>query len=337
MLSSNIQGYAARSAGKHLEPFTYSAPELGKNDIRVSVSHCGVCHTDIHAIEDYYGITTFPFVPGHEIVGNVSALGEAVSGFKSGDRVAIGWLGRSCGKCEWCLKGEEHLCMDIVSSGTWVPYGGFSSSVVADHRFAYKLPEAMPSEVAAVLTCAGITVYNPLKLHAVRPGQKIGIISVGGLGHLAIQFAHALGYGVTAISSTPEKEEEALGFGAHHFIVSHDMVSLEKIEYCFDLVLCTASGKINWEALLRTLKKNGRLILVGFQDLELNSTDLVAHQLSITGSFIGSRSRMKEMFSFAQSHKIDPAIEIMPMSKINDALQKVKENRARYRIVLVNE
>jgi uncharacterized zinc-type alcohol dehydrogenase-like protein len=331
-----IQGYAAKSVGQPLEPFTYESPELGENDVRVSISHCGVCHTDIHAIDDYYGITTFPFVPGHEIVGYISAVGHAVSGMKVGDRVATGWQGRSCGKCEWCLKGEEQLCIDIVQSGTWVPYGGFSSSVVVDYRFAYTLPDAMPSEVAAVLTCAGITVYNPLKLYAARPGQKIGIIGVGGLGHLAIQFAHALEYEVTAISSSPEKKEQALAFGADYFVVSDGQTSLNQFEYNFDLLLCTASVKIDWRELLKILKKNGRFVLVGFSDLEFNSTDLVAHQLSITGSFIGNRTIMQEMFSFAQSHGIKPAIETMPMSKVNEALQIVKENKARYRIVLVN-
>ena len=148
MSASRVLGYAAKAVGQPLEPFEYAPPDLGENDVRVSVTHCGVCHTDIHAIDNYYGITDFPFVPGHEIVGYVSAVGPAVSGLTGGDRVGIGWHGRSCMQCEWCLKGEEQLCMDIVPSGTWVPYGGFSSSVVVDSRFAYPLPPAMPSQVA---------------------------------------------------------------------------------------------------------------------------------------------------------------------------------------------
>jgi uncharacterized zinc-type alcohol dehydrogenase-like protein len=295
-----------------------------------------VCHTDIHAIDDYYGITTYPFVPGHEIVGYVSAVGRAASGLKEGDRVGIGWQGRSCMRCEWCLKGEEQLCMDIVQSGTWVPYGGFSSSVIADSRFAYPLPDSMPSELAAVLVCAGITVYSPLRLYAALPSRKIGIIGVGGLGHLAIQLARALGYEVTAISSSPEKKEQALAFGADHFIVS-DQTSLREVVFAFDLLLCTAHGKINWEALLNTLKKNGKLVLLGFPDVVLNSTNLVARQLSITGSFLGNRAGMREMLSFAQVHGITPAVELMPMSQANEAIQRVKENKARYRIVLVND
>jgi len=337
MPPSTILGYAARAVGQPLEPFTYEPPQLGEHDVRVSVTHCGVCHTDIHAIDDYYGITTYPFVPGHEIVGYVSAVGREASGLKEGDRVGIGWQGRSCMRCEWCLKGEEQLCMDIVQSGTWVPYGGFSSSVIVDSRFAYPLPEAMPSQVAAVLMCAGVTVYSPLRSYAAHPSPKIGIVGVGGLGHLAIQFARVLGYEVTAISSSPEKKEEALAFGADHFIVSDDRTGMRQVLFGFDLLLCTVSGRIDWELLVNTLKKNGRLVLLGFPDVVLNSTDLVAHQLSITGSFIGNRARMREMLSFAQAHGITPAVELMPMSRVNEALQRVRENKARYRIVLVND
>ncbi|MBD3158460.1 MAG: zinc-binding dehydrogenase [Candidatus Lokiarchaeota archaeon] len=258
-----------------------------------------------------------------------------MSDLKEGDRVGIGWQGRSCGECEWCLQGENQLCQDIVSSGTWVPYGGFSSSISVDNRFAYLLPEAMPSEVAAVLMCAGITVYNPLQSLATRPKQKIGIIGVGGLGHLALQFARALDYEVTAISSSPKKKKEALAFGADHFI-SEDESSLRNAFFRFDLLLCTAHGKINWELLLGTLKRNGKLVLVGFPDVEFNSTNLVAHQLSITGSFLGNRDTMREMLSFAQEHGIKPKVELMPMEQVNKAIQRLKDNKARYRIVLVN-
>ena len=308
MSALRVLGYAAKAVGQPLEAFEYAPPELGEYDVRVSVILCGVCHTDIHAVDNYYGITTYPFVPGHEIVGYVSAVGPAVSGLKEGDRVGIGWQGRSCMQCEWCLKGEEQLCMDIVPSGVWVPYGGFSSSVVADGRFAYPLPAGMPSQVAAVLMCAGITVYSPLRMYVAEPTQKVAIVGVGGLGHLAIQFAHALGCEVTAISSSPEKKEQALAFGADRFIDSNDQASLRQVDYGFDLLMCTASGGIKWEALLMTLKKKGRLVLLGFPDVALNSTDLVAHQLSITGSFLGNRATMREMLAFAQDQGIAPEV-----------------------------
>lgn len=337
MSPSTILGYAARTLGQPLEPFTYEPPKLEECEVRVSVTHCGVCHTDIHAIDDYYGITTFPFVPGHEIVGNVSEVGPAVVGLKEGDRVGIGWQGRSCGKCEWCLKGETQLCMKIEDTTVMVPYGGFSSSVIADYRFAHPLPPPMPSEIAAVLMCAGVTVYSALRTYMTSPQLKVAILGIGGLGHLAIQFAHAFGCEVTAISSSPAKKEQALEFGADHFIDSNDRTGMRRADYGHDLLICTANDGINWETLLMTLKKRGRLILVGFPDLKMNSTDLVAHDLSITGSLLGNPPTMREMLAFAQEHDISPVVELMPMSQVNEALQKVKENKARYRIVLVND
>jgi len=337
MSELRVSGYAAKAVGQPLEPFEYRSPEVGENDVRVSVTHCGVCHTDIHAIDNYYGVVDFPLVPGHEIVGYVSAVGAAVSGLVIGDRVGIGWQGRSCRKCEWCLKGEEQLCMDIVPSGTWVPYGGFSSSVVVDGRFAYPVPSAMPSQVAAVLMCAGVTVYSPLRTFVTGPAHEVAIVGVGGLGHLAIQFAHALGWQVTAISSSLDKRGEALGYGADRFVDANDQASLGELNYRFDLLMCTASRGVSWELLLMALKKRGRLVLLGFPDVALNSTDLVVHELSITGSFIGNRATMREMLVFAQEHGIVPEVELMPMSRVNEAIQRVKENKARYRIVLVNE
>jgi len=330
-------GYVAKGVGERLEPFTFQAPELKEDEVRVSVTHCGLCHTDINAIDDWYGITKFPFVPGHEIVGYVSEIGAGVFDKKVGDRVGIGWQGRSCKECEWCLRGEEQLCYKIVRDATWRPYGGFSSSVVVDSSFAYRLPHAMPSEEAAVMMCAGVTVYNPLRAYASQPGRKIGIIGVGGLGHLAIQFAHALGYDVTAMSSSPRKRDEALSFGADHFLDVNDEAGMDQQEYAFDMLLCTAHGDIVWEPLLDTLKKKGSLVLVGFPRLDLNPTDLVAHQLSITSSFLGNHATMREMLSFASEHKIAPRVELMPMSQVNEAILRVRENKARYRIVLVNE
>ena len=326
------------AVGQPLKPFTYDPPELGVRDVRVSVSHCGICHTDIQAIDEFYDINyKYPFVPGHEIVGYVSEVGSEVSSLKVGDRVGIGWQGRSCMQCEYCLKGEEQLCLDIVDSATWYPYGGFSTSVVVDNRFAYPLPEAMLSEVAAVLMCAGITVYAPLSAYSGQPSQKLAIMGVGGLGHLAIQFAHALGYEVTVFSSSPDKQEQALAWGADAFIVSSDRDGFRKHIFYFDLVLCTAMGQIDWNILLNIPKKVGRIILVSFPDMTMNPTDLVAHNLSITGSFLGNRATMREMLAFAQANHITPMVETMPMTQVNEAMQRVKENKARYRIVLVNE
>ena len=337
MTVPKITGYAASAKGLPLESFEYPAPELGGNEVRVAVSYCGVCHTDIQAIDDYYGITHYPFVPGHEIVGLVSELGANVKSLKEGDRVGIGWQGHSCGTCEWCKQGETQLCMDIVASGTWIPYGGFSSSVVASGQFVHPLPDGMPSADAAVLMCAGITVFSALRSSTGDKSLKIGILGVGGLGHIAIQFARAMGHEVTALSSSPGKQEAALGFGAHNFITTGDKTALRNAAYTFDLLLCTANHGIPWERMLEILKKRGKIILVGFPDVTLNSTDLVAHELSLVGSFLGTPPQMREMLSFAGEHGITPMVELMTMAQVNQALEKVRENRARYRIVLVNE
>jgi uncharacterized zinc-type alcohol dehydrogenase-like protein len=336
-MTTPIMGYAAKGMGEMLTPFTYDPPKLGEHDVRVAVTHCGVCHTDIQAIDDYYGITHFPFVPGHEIVGFISEVGRAVSSLKEGDRVGIGWQARSCGKCEWCIKGETQLCSEIEDTTVMVPYGGFSSSVVADHRFVYSLPSPMPAEIAAVLMCAGVTVYSALRRYVTSPNLKVAILGVGGLGHLAIQFAHAFGCEVTAMSSSPNKKEQALGFGADHFINSNDRDRMRQVDYSYDLLICTANHGINWSPLLMSLKKRGRLVLLGFPDLDFNSTNLVAHELSITGSLIGNPSLMLAMLSFVQEHDIKPLVELMLMSQVNPALKKVKENKARFRIVLVND
>jgi uncharacterized zinc-type alcohol dehydrogenase-like protein len=218
---------------------------------------------------------------------------------------------------------------------------------VVDGRFAYPLPTDMAPEVAAVLMCAGIAVYPPLRRYASGASSQVGVVGVGGLGHLAIQFAHALGCEVTALSSSPGKEAEARAFGADHFILSTDQAAVEDAEYGFDLLLCTAHAGNDWATLLMALRKNGRVVLAAFSPVDLNvatggpasgaAVDLVAHQLSITGSFLGSRADMREMLHFAQEHGIAPRIELMPMSQVNEAILRVRENKARYRVVLVND
>lgn len=336
---SSVTGYAARAAGQRLEPFAYEPPVLNEHEVRVSVTHCGVCYSDVHAIDDFYGITKYPFVPGHEIVGHVTEVGSAVVGLKKGDRVGIGWQGRSCMRCEWCLQGDEHLCEDVANAGVWMPYGGFSSSVVADSRFTYPLPSALPSEAAAVLLCAGIAVYSPLRPGSGDPPRRVGVIGVGGLGHLGLQFAHALGYDVTAISSSPQKREEALAFGADRFVLVGDKDAMRQIRPGFDMVLYTAHSETDWTSMMLNVRNNGRIVMVGFSPVHVSfePVTLVVHQQSITGSFIGNRAAMREMLSFAQAHGIRPRVELMPMAQVNEAIQRVKENRARYRVVLVNE
>ncbi|MEA3327375.1 MAG: NAD(P)-dependent alcohol dehydrogenase [Chloroflexota bacterium] len=337
MDGSNITGYAALTKGAVLTPFTYKPPPLGGHDVRIDITHCGLCGTDIQGIENYYQIVEYPFVPGHEIVGHISEVGTAVSSSRLGERVGVGWQGRACMQCEWCLKGDVHLCMKVADNGSWLPYGGFSSSVVVNEGFAYSLPEEMPSEVAAVMMCAGITVYAALHRYCSAPSLRIGIVGIGGLGHLAIQFAKAMGYEVTAISSSPHKRAEAISLGADWFITISDQAALDKAADHFDLLYVTAHGGIAWEEMVKILKRKGKMVLSGFPDINLSSVDLVAHELSIVGSFLGTQTEMREMLQFAQAHAVQPMIELMPMSQVNEAIERLKQNKARYRIVLVND
>ena len=325
--------------GQELVPFSYDPPELSGHDIRLSVTHCGVCYTDVHGIDDFWGITPFPFVPGHEVVGHVMEMGPSATGFKMGDRVGVGWQGRSCGGCEWCLGGEEHLCKDVDKNAAWSPYGGFSTSFKVDSRFAYHLPEGMPSETAAVMLCAGLTVYAPLRDYGVGPSHKVGVIGVGGLGHLAIQFARALGCDVTAVSSSPGKEAEARALGAGHFLLSTDREALKRHVLSFDMLLYTAHADVDWTPLLQSLRNHGRMVMVGFPpaDVRFDAMELVVHNNSLTGSLLGSRATMREMLAFAQEKGIRPMVELMPMARANEAVRRLKENKARYRIVLVND
>jgi uncharacterized zinc-type alcohol dehydrogenase-like protein len=297
-----------------------------------------VCYTDVQGINDHYGIATFPFVPGHEIVGTTTAVGSEVTEIRAGDRVGIGWQGRSCGHCEYCLRGDPQLCVEIDNCGVWKPYGGFSTAVNVDSRFAYPLPASMPSETAAVLMCAGISVFTPLWTYAAQGGKKVGVIGVGGLGHLAIQFARALGCEVTAISSTPGKQQEALKFGADHFLLVNDREAMHKVHFTFDLVLYISHAKGDWTGPLNLVKTRGKFVVVGFPDEKVvfDPMEVIVHEMAVIGSFIGNPMMMKRMLTFAQEKHIQPMIELLPMSKANEAVERIQANKARYRIVLVN-
>ncbi len=336
-MSEKIKGFAALTRGATLTPFAYDPPPLKGNELRIEISHCGLCGSDVHAIDDDYSAFDFPFVPGHEVVGIVSEVGSDIPKSRIGERVGVGWQARACGHCEWCIKGEVQLCLDVTNNGTWTPYGGFSTSIVAQDAFAYPLPKDLSSEHSAVLLCAGITVFTALSRYYSPDTSKIGIVGIGGLGHLAVQFASAMGYEVTAISSSSRKQEEALAFGAVNFIDTSQAAPYEAYEGYFDMLLITSQGRLDWDDLQDTLKRRGKIILVAFPHIDLDPVDLVVHELSILGSFVGSPEEMRRMLAFAAEHKIQPMVEIMPMSQINQAVTRLRQNKAHYRIVLVND
>jgi uncharacterized zinc-type alcohol dehydrogenase-like protein len=334
---SEIHGLAAHAAGAQLVPYRYDPGELGRHEVEVKITHCGVCASDVHLIDNDWGFSKFPFIPGHEIVGTVSAAGAEVRSLKVGQRVGIGWQADSCGICEWCRQGDEHLC--AKSQPTCVGRnGGYADAIRVNSRFAIPVPEALESENAAPLLCGGITVYSPLRNHNVRPSSRVGIVGIGGLGHLGIQFANAFGAEVTALSTSKDKEEEALRLGAHHFVNTRDMGALKKIAGSFDFVLSTVSADQDWQALVNSLRPKGTLCIVGIPPsaIAVQAFSLLSGQRAISGSPSGSPRDLHEMLDVAARHGVKAITERFPMAKANEAIAKVKKSKVRYRAVLAN-
>ena len=334
---SEIHGLAVHAAGAHLLPYKYDPGALKANDVEVKISHCGVCHSDVHLIDNDWGLSRYPFIPGHEIVGTVTVVGSSVQNLKVGERVGIGWQADSCGVCEWCRKGEEHLC--AKAQPTCVGRnGGYADSVRVNWRFAIPVPEALDSENVAPLLCGGITVYAPIRNHGVRPASRVGIIGIGGLGHMGLQFAKAFGAEVTAFSTSKGKESEARTLGAHHFVNTRETGAMKKLSGSFDFLLSTVNADQDWGGYINTLRPKGQMCIVGVppSPIALQAFPLVGGQKSLAGSPTGSPSDIAEMLDVAARHGVKAVTERFAMSKANEAVAKVKKNQVRYRAVLAN-
>ncbi len=325
--------YAALAPKGPLTPFDYSPPSLNPIDVEIAIECCGLCYSDVHLIDDDWKISKYPLVPGHEIVGTITQVGAEVKDLKLGDRVGVGWQCGACLTCENCLSNNETSCPSKIR--TCVDrYGGFADKIAVDYRFVYSLPPTLSSTEAAPLLCAGITVYTPFRLYSVQAPQTVAVIGIGGLGHLALQFAKAFGCDVTAISTSPEKEQEARRFGAHHFL------SLPEIKpgmpARFDFILSTVHADLDWASILSLLKPGGKLCLVGLppSEFKIPARLLVSGNRSVCGSGTGSRLHMREMLQFAADHQIRAQVETLPLSQLNEAIARIKENKARYRLVL---
>jgi uncharacterized zinc-type alcohol dehydrogenase-like protein len=334
---SEIQGLAAHAAGAQLLPLRYSPGELGAYEIEVRVSHCGVCHSDLNLIDNDWGISQYPFIPGHEIVGAVTALGSAVRDHTLGERVGIGWQADSCHFCEWCRAGEEHLCPKAQPTCVG-RNGGFADSIRVNSRFVVPIPEALDSLSAAPLLCGGVTVYAPLRNHGAQPSSRVGVIGIGGLGHLALQFARAFGSEVTAFSSTKEKEAEALSLGAHNFVNTRETTAIKKVARSFDLILSTVSGDQELHNFIDALRPKGTLVILGAgpSPLQVAGSSLITGEREIAGSNIGSPRDLREMLEVAARHNIKAITERFPMKDANTAVDRLKKNQVRYRAVLTN-
>jgi alcohol/geraniol dehydrogenase (NADP+) len=344
----DIQGFAAHAAGAQLLPFRYSPGELGPYDVEVRVDHCGVCHSDVHLIDNDWGISRYPLIPGHEIIGTVTTLGSAVHGATTGSpasvlagvltigqRVGIGWQADSCGICEWCRSGDEHLCPRAQPTCVG-RHGGFATSVRVNSRFAIPIPDSLDSVNASPLLCGGVTVYAPLRNHGARPASRVGVIGIGGLGHLAIQFARAFGSDVTAFSSSKDKEAEALSLGAHAFVNTRETSAIKKFARSLDLILSTVSGDQDLHHFIEALRPKGKLVILGAgpSPLQISGASLISGELAVAGSSIGSPRDLREMLEVAARHNIQAITERFAMKDANTAVARVKKNQVRYRAVL---
>jgi uncharacterized zinc-type alcohol dehydrogenase-like protein len=336
-MNATVKNHKAWVAKAPKQPMVLESVDLGPlgaEDVEVAVEHCGLCHSDLSALNNEWGMSQYPATLGHEVVGRVTAIGPSAKGLKLGQRVGVGWFSGSCMHCHQCMSGSQHLCAE--GQATIIGHrGGFASHVRSHWAWAIPLPEKLNFTEAGPLLCGGVTVFSPLAMYA-KPTDRVGIVGIGGLGHMAVKFAAAYGCDVTAFTSSESKFEEAKGFGAQHVVSSKDSAAIKKLAGSFDLLISTVSVKLDWDALIGTLAPNGRLHVVGavLEPIPVAAFSLIMGQRSISGSPTGSPVTIDTMLGFAARHNVAPQTEHYPMSKINDAFARLDSGKARYRIVL---
>ncbi|MFZ1851066.1 MAG: NAD(P)-dependent alcohol dehydrogenase [Nitrosomonas sp.] len=332
---TEIRAWASHAAKQKLQPYFFDFSPLGVDEVEIAVEYCGLCHSDLSMINNDWGLTQYPVVPGHEVVGRVVALGSNVKGLQLGQKVGVGWNANSCMHCHECLKGNHNLC--LTAQPTIVNHhGGFSERVRAHWVWVIPLPDDLDMATAGPLLCGGITVFSPLLTFDIKPTHHVGIVGIGGLGHMGIQFANAWGCEVTAFTSNISKETEAKAFGAHHVVSIQDDKAIAAMSHCLDMLIVTVNVPMDWTALLNTLKPNGRLHMVGavIEPMVIPAICLIFGQKSVSGSPTGSPAVLSTMLSFAARHRIAPQVEFFPLSRVNDALVQLQLGKVRYRIVL---
>jgi alcohol/geraniol dehydrogenase (NADP+) len=334
-MERKIKAYAAREPGGKLEPFEFNAGKLRPEQVEIKVSHCGICHSDLSMRDNEWQMTVYPFVPGHEAVGEIVAVGEQVKNLKIGDRVGLGWISESDMTCPQCLSGNQNLCQNAEQTIVGRP-GAFADRVRCHWSWAVRLPDALDASKAGPLFCGGITVFNPIAQFNVKATDKVGVIGIGGLGHLALQFLNKWGCEVTAFTSSASKADEARLMGAHVVVNSKSDIELETVAGKFDFIISTVNVELNWLAFLKTLAPNGRLHFVGVVPgpVSLITFPLIAGQKSVSGSPVGGPAAMTTMLEFCARHDIAPVTESFKMSEANEAFKYLEAGKARYRIVL---
>ncbi|UII25721.1 NAD(P)-dependent alcohol dehydrogenase [Fulvivirga maritima] len=343
METIDSKAYGAEAAEAPVKEMDIKRRTILSNDVEIEILYCGICHSDLHALHNDWGGTTYPIVPGHEIVGKVTKVGPAVTKLKEGDLAAIGCIVDSCGHCQHCNHGDEQFCEEgwtLVFNAPdrhlgGVTYGGFSERIVADADYVLKMPEFDDLAATAPLLCAGITVYSPLKHWEVGPGKKVGIVGIGGLGHMAIKIAKAMGAEVTVFTTSPSKVEDAKRLGADEAVLSKDPEQM-KAQSGFDMILDTVSAKHDVNAYINTLKVDGSLVLVGLpnEPLEIGAFSVVSGRRSFAGSNIGGIAETQEMLEFCKEHNITADIELLKTSQINEGFERLEKNDVKYRFVI---
>ncbi len=330
-----IKAYAALEPGRELTPFEYDPGGLKPEEVEIDVHYCGICHSDLSVIDNAWGGTLYPVVPGHEVAGVIAAIGDEVTRLAVGQRVGLGWHAGYCNNCPQCRSGDHNLCGD--STATIVGHhGGFADKVRAAANSVIPIPDGIDLATAGPLFCGGITVFNPLVQYAVRPTDQVAVIGIGGLGHLALQFLNAWGCKVTAFTSSAAKQREVLQLGAHHSLDSRDPEAIATAAGRFDLIISTVNVKLDWDLYLSTLKPRGRLHLVGavLDPLDIHAFSLVIGQRSLSGSPVGSPATMARMLEFVRRHDIKPVVELFKFAEVNEAIARLRSGRTQYRIVL---
>ena len=339
-----VRAYAAQKAKADLAPWKFNRRDLGPNDVLVEIVYSGICHSDIHQVREEWGEAIFPMVPGHEIAGIVKEVGSSVTRFKPGMRAGVGVFIDSCRKCENCLAGENQYCLEGMTGtyngyerdGKTVAQGGYASAIVVNEDYVLHLPENLEMAGIAPLLCAGITLYSPLKHWGAGPGKKVGIIGLGGLGHMGVKFAHALGAEVTVLSHSANKEADAKKMGADHFILTKAEEEFEKYKNHFDLLINSVSAPMDLNKYANMLKLNGSLVMVGLsgEPYPIDAFTMLNQRRRIAGSMIGGMKQTQEMLDFAGKHNIVSDVEIIKADEINKAYDRVVNSDVKYRFVI---
>jgi uncharacterized zinc-type alcohol dehydrogenase-like protein len=339
----HVHAYAAPAASEPLAPAVIERREVGPNDVLIEVTHAGICHSDIHTVRGDWGPQPYPLVPGHEIVGVVSEVGAAVTGHRVGDRVGVGCMVNSCRECANCRSGNEQYCLNgmvgtygaVDRDGT-VTQGGYSTHVVVDADFVLRVPDGIDSAAAAPLLCAGITTYSPLRRWGAGPGKQVAVVGLGGLGHMAVKLAHAMGAEVTVLSQSLKKQEDGLRLGADHYSTTSDPDTFTQLAGRFDLIVNTVSASIDVDAYLSLLGVDGVLVNVGApaEPMSLNVMSLIGSRRAYAGSMIGGIAETQEMLDFCAAHGIGAEVEVIAANRVNDAYERVLASDVRYRFVI---